>query len=413
MMAIWLEEHGVESVVLAGYMHLLTPPFLARFPDRIVNVHPSLLRPFPGAHAIDDALAAGVETTGVTIHLVDEDLDTGRVLRQEALPVEPRATLEERIHAVEHRLLPEIVAACWEERLRATDLRLRQGGYRHLRARPRRPRFRARLVGRHRLLPRGAGPGGDHVEEVTKSPEMLGGRVKTLHPRSTPGSSRASSSRTIGDARRARDRAVRRRLRQPLPVHSPRPSARPRRRLIEMIDVGGPSMLRGAAKNFVHVAPVCRPEQYDPVVAELREGPLSPETRRASQRRPSRSPPPTTRRSRAGSRGDVLPRPADADLPQDRRPRVRREPAPDRGVLRGGRLAQAPALAREPARRPRALVQQPRRSRRRAADPARVRRARRGDREARQPLRRRGRGHDRPRVPRASPLTRSRRSAAC
>jgi phosphoribosylglycinamide formyltransferase 1 len=110
VMATWLEEHGVESVVLAGYMHLLTPPFLARFPERIVNVHPSLLPAFPGAHAIDDALAAGVETTGVTIHLVDEGLDTGQVLHQEAVPVEPRATLEERIHAVEHRLLPRIVA---------------------------------------------------------------------------------------------------------------------------------------------------------------------------------------------------------------------------------------------------------------------------------------------------------------
>ena len=113
MMATWLEEHGVELVVLAGYMHLLTPPFLRRFPDRIVNVHPSLLPAFPGAHAIADALAAGVETTGVTVHLVDEGLDTGPVIRQEPVPAEPRETLEERIHAVEHRLLPQVV----EERL--------------------------------------------------------------------------------------------------------------------------------------------------------------------------------------------------------------------------------------------------------------------------------------------------------
>jgi phosphoribosylglycinamide formyltransferase-1 len=97
VMATWLEEHGVELVVLAGYMHLLTPPF-------------------PGAHAIADALAAGVETTGVTVHLVDEGLDTGPVIAQEPVPVEPRETLEERIHAVEHRLLPrvveELVARC-------------------------------------------------------------------------------------------------------------------------------------------------------------------------------------------------------------------------------------------------------------------------------------------------------------
>jgi phosphoribosylglycinamide formyltransferase-1 len=109
MMATWLEEHGVELVVLAGYMHLLTRPFLDRFPGRIVNVHPSLLPEFPGAHAVDDALAAGVAETGVTVHLVDEGLDTGPVLKQEALPVEPRDTLLERLHAVEHRLLPEVV----------------------------------------------------------------------------------------------------------------------------------------------------------------------------------------------------------------------------------------------------------------------------------------------------------------
>jgi phosphoribosylglycinamide formyltransferase-1 len=109
VMATWLEEHGVELVVLAGYMHLLTKPFLDRFPERIVNVHPSLLPDFPGAHAIEDALAADVETTGVTIHLVDEGLDTGPILRQEQLPLEPRETLEERIHAVEHRLLPTAV----------------------------------------------------------------------------------------------------------------------------------------------------------------------------------------------------------------------------------------------------------------------------------------------------------------
>jgi phosphoribosylglycinamide formyltransferase-1 len=109
VMATWLEEHGVELVVLAGYMHLLTKPFLDRFPGRVVNVHPSLLPAFPGAHAIDDALAAGVATTGVTIHVVDEGLDTGPVLRREEVPVHPRETLVERVHAVEHRLLPEVV----------------------------------------------------------------------------------------------------------------------------------------------------------------------------------------------------------------------------------------------------------------------------------------------------------------
>lgn len=109
LMAGWLEEYGVELVVLAGYMHLLTPPFLRRFPDRVVNVHPSLLPNFPGSKPIDDALAAGVETTGVTVHYVDDGVDTGPVIAQEEVPVEPSSTLVERIHAVEHRLLPEVV----------------------------------------------------------------------------------------------------------------------------------------------------------------------------------------------------------------------------------------------------------------------------------------------------------------
>ena len=109
VMATWLEERGVELVVLAGYMQLLTEPFLRRFPERIVNVHPSLLPAFPGAHAIRDAIAAGADPTGVTVHYVDEGLDTGPVLAQEPVALEPRATLEERIHEVEHRLLPRVV----------------------------------------------------------------------------------------------------------------------------------------------------------------------------------------------------------------------------------------------------------------------------------------------------------------
>ena len=107
-MADWLEKHGVQVVVLAGYMRLLTPAFLERF-DPIVNVHPSLLPSFPGLRAIEQAVEAGVHTTGVTVHLVDEGIDTGPVLRQEQVAVEPVETLVERIHSVEHRLLPEVV----------------------------------------------------------------------------------------------------------------------------------------------------------------------------------------------------------------------------------------------------------------------------------------------------------------
>lgn len=111
-MADWLAGRGVSLVVCAGYMHLLSPSFLARFPSSVVNVHPALLPSFPGAHAVEDALAAGVALTGATVHLVDEGIDTGRVLRQEEVPVLPGDSVESlhaRIRTVEHRLLPEVV----------------------------------------------------------------------------------------------------------------------------------------------------------------------------------------------------------------------------------------------------------------------------------------------------------------
>jgi phosphoribosylglycinamide formyltransferase-1 len=108
-LADWLAERDVSLVVCAGYMHLLTSAFLDRFPERIVNVHPSLLPEFPGTRAIEDAVAAGAARTGVTVHLVDTGVDSGPVLAQEEVPVEPAETLADRIHAVEHRLLPRVV----------------------------------------------------------------------------------------------------------------------------------------------------------------------------------------------------------------------------------------------------------------------------------------------------------------
>ena len=109
-MAEWLAEHGVELVVCAGYMQLLTPGFLARFP--CINVHPSLLPAFPGLDAVGQALVAGAQETGVTVHFLDEGVDTGAVIAQERVPIEPGDTAETlyaRIRAVEHRLLPDAV----------------------------------------------------------------------------------------------------------------------------------------------------------------------------------------------------------------------------------------------------------------------------------------------------------------
>ena len=107
-MADWLATRGVELVVCAGYMQLLTPPFLERFPA--INVHPSLLPSFPGTRAVEEALAAGVDETGATVHFVDEGVDTGAVIAQEAvsvLPGDTPETLHARIQRAERRLLPE------------------------------------------------------------------------------------------------------------------------------------------------------------------------------------------------------------------------------------------------------------------------------------------------------------------
>ena len=111
-MAAWIEGRGADLVVLAGYMQLLSPAFVARFRGRIVNIHPALLPAFPGLDAIGQALDAGVETTGVTVHFVDEGVDTGPpiVQREVAVPADrERARLEEAIHAVEHELYPEAI----------------------------------------------------------------------------------------------------------------------------------------------------------------------------------------------------------------------------------------------------------------------------------------------------------------
>jgi phosphoribosylglycinamide formyltransferase-1 len=111
-MGDWLIYNGVDLVVCAGYMHLLRSTFLERFPGRVVNTHPAPLPEFPGPHPIDDVLAAGAPETAATVHYVDGGVDTGPVIAAERVPVLPdddAETLKERVQAVEHRLLPEVV----------------------------------------------------------------------------------------------------------------------------------------------------------------------------------------------------------------------------------------------------------------------------------------------------------------
>jgi phosphoribosylglycinamide formyltransferase-1 len=111
-MADWLGARGVELVVCAGYMHLLRPSFLARFPNAVVNVHPAPLPAFPGASPLADILEAGAPAAAATVHYVDTGVDTGEVIASEAVPVLPGDTVETlrlRVHEAEHRLLPRVV----------------------------------------------------------------------------------------------------------------------------------------------------------------------------------------------------------------------------------------------------------------------------------------------------------------
>jgi len=109
-----LEAAGAEAVVLAGFMRILGPAVVERFPNRILNTHPALLPSFRGAHAVREALTAGVKVTGVTIHFVDEEVDHGPIIAQQVVPVYPHDTeeaLHERIQVVEHMLYPDVVKA--------------------------------------------------------------------------------------------------------------------------------------------------------------------------------------------------------------------------------------------------------------------------------------------------------------
>lgn len=110
-MAAWLTERGAELIVLAGYMQLLSPEFLRRFAGCVINVHPALLPAFPGLRAVEHALEYGVKVFGVTIHFVDEGIDTGPVILQRAVELEARRVEEvmERLQPIEHELLPEAV----------------------------------------------------------------------------------------------------------------------------------------------------------------------------------------------------------------------------------------------------------------------------------------------------------------
>lgn len=120
-MVILLRQEKIDFIVLAGYMRLLTPFFIKTFHNKILNIHPSLLPSFKGVQGIKDALTYGVKVTGVTVHFVDDMMDHGPIILQEALrlqPYESMQSLEEKIHKIEHRLYPKAIQLYVEGRLK-------------------------------------------------------------------------------------------------------------------------------------------------------------------------------------------------------------------------------------------------------------------------------------------------------
>ena len=316
----WAAEQGIETIlvpggdddvlaetlaagepdvlVLAGYLRLVGPLVLAGFAGRILNVHPSLLPAFPGLHAVRDALAAGVAVTGVTVHVVDATLDGGPIVAQEAVPVlqdDTEDTLLERLHAVEHRLLPTAVANLLAGAATAAPgdrrTRLDPASVDAHAPVPRRALLsvsdKAGLADLGRgLVARGfelvstggtaralreAGLPVTDVAAVTGFPEMLDGRVKTLHPRVHAG--------LLADRRRADHRealAAAGIAPFDLVVVNLYPFAAAARtpgltfdELVEEIDIGGPSMVRAAAKNHASVAIVTSPARYPAILEAL------------------------------------------------------------------------------------------------------------------------------------------------
>jgi phosphoribosylaminoimidazolecarboxamide formyltransferase / IMP cyclohydrolase len=303
-----LLESGARVVALAGFMRILGPATLAAFRDRILNVHPSLLPAFAGAHAVRDALAAGVAVSGVTIHLVDDVLDGGPVVLQEAVAVMPgddEESLLAHLHAVEHRLFPRALALLAGGALRVGPGRrvAFDGGALASLPRPRRALvsvsdksgladlargldalgFELVSTGGTARALRDAGLEVTDVATVTGFPEMLDGRVKTLHP--------AIEAGVLADMRlpaHVRQLAAAGIEAFELVVVNLYPFAAAAERggittdeLVEEIDIGGPTLVRAAAKNHASVGIVTDPGAYAGVLDELRRaGSLGEETRR-------------------------------------------------------------------------------------------------------------------------------------
>ena len=290
---------GVDLVILAGFMRILSPEFVRQFPNRIMNIHPSLLPAFPGAHAHRDVLAYGAKVSGCTVHFVDEGTDSGPIIMQAAVEVlegDTEEALAARVLEQEHKIYPLAIKLFIDGRLKIVGRRVEIGGSKM--------KIKRALIsvsnkldvvdfarklskcgveiistgGTGRAI-RAAGIPVTFVSDLTGFPEIMNGRVKTLNPKIHGGILAVRDNPE--HLQQMADNGI-----EPidLVVVNLYPFKKTIRKpnvtledAIENIDIGGPAMIRAAAKNFKFVTVVTNPERYEEVaklISETGEVPL-------------------------------------------------------------------------------------------------------------------------------------------
>jgi phosphoribosylaminoimidazolecarboxamide formyltransferase/IMP cyclohydrolase len=266
-----LRRHQADVVAMAGFGTVLGRAMFEAFGGRILNTHPALLPAFKGWHAVRDALAAGVTVTGTTVHLATEEVDGGPVLAQEEVPVLPGDTeeaLHERIKVVERRLYPatirEFLARLTKEpQMKAVLSVYDKTGLEEFARTLVEAGYELVASGNTAAALAGAGIAHQSVEQLTGSPEMLGGRVKTLHPRV-----HAGILADLSDPSHQAD--LQREGVEPVGVVACNLYPFFERPSVETVDIGGVTLLRAAAKNFARVTVVCDPADYGAVAGALK-----------------------------------------------------------------------------------------------------------------------------------------------
>lgn len=268
-----------EYLVLAGYMRLIGSTLLDCYPNRIINIHPSLLPLFPGKDGIGQALDSDVQVTGVTIHYVDEGMDTGPVISQSVITLdedETRESLEKKIHAVEHSLYPRVL----QEVLKRRRSKMRRRALISVSNKDGLVEFAQQLVtsgfelistgGTAQLL-RETGLPVREVNEITGFPEILEGRVKTLHPKIHGGLlAKLDQANHLAQLEEYGITPIDLVCVNLYPFQATISRANVTlAEAIENIDIGGPTLLRAAAKNHDHVTVVVDPADYAQVGQQL------------------------------------------------------------------------------------------------------------------------------------------------